>query len=393
MMKNILNKKLLVSLFAFSVSLSAGVYDNTYVLAQDDNKTLTKPSDKFMNNDFLEIIRFDMLDFSNGMNNKAVDTIINKIKSYDKTHKKIDITIIGHTQRTTDDANEVSIDSKTYANKIQNLFRNSYDDNESKADSKKFALSVQKRMIDSNISKNIITVEYRADKDLGFTDATTEGIELSNRVMVSMYVRIDNKTDNDKDGIFDYKDDCLNTPLGVRVNQKGCAIDCDLDGVPDYKDKCLNTPLEVNVTENGCPYDSDKDSVYDHADVCPDTPLGTKVDMRGCALKSTLKLLFKVGSDKILTPSEPAISKFATFMKNNPSKKVKITGHTDSVGKARYNMLLSQNRALKTKEALVADGVDASRITTNGRGELDPIQSNRTKEGRKANRRIEVELF
>lgn len=362
MVKNILNKKLLVSMFAFSVSLSAGVYDNTYTLSAEDNKTISKPSDKFMNGDFEEIIRFKMLDFSNGMNNKAVDNIIKKIKSYDKSNKKLNVTVIGHTQETTDDANEVTIDSKTYANKIQNLFRNSYDTNESKEDSKNFALSVQKRMLDNNISKNIITVEYRGDKDLGFSDATTEGIERSNRVMVTIYVSFDTKVDNDKDAVFDYKDDCLDTPIGVRVDQKGCAVDSDLDGVANYKDKCPNTPQEVDVTENGCPFDSDNDGVYDHADICPDTPTGTKVDMRGCALKSTLKILFKVGSDKILSPSEPVILKFATSMKNNPLKKVKITGHTDSDGKAKYNMLLSKRRALKTKEALVADGVEASSI-------------------------------
>ena len=348
MIKNILNKRLLVSLLMFSVALSAGVYD--------------KPSDKFMNGDFVEIVRFNMLDFTNGINNKAVDEIINKIKSYDKTNKKLDITIIGHTEETTDDPNEVSIDSKTYANKMLNLFRKSYDDNESKADSKKFALSVQKRMLDSNISKNIITVEYRGDKDLAFSDATTKGIKLSNRVMVSMYVSMD-ITDNDKDGVFDYKDDCLNTPKGAKVDKKGCLLD------------------------------SDKDGVYDYADACPDTPVGIKVDVRGCPIKTTLNLLFKVDSDKLLSASEPVVLKFATFMKNNPLWKVKITGHTDSTGKATYNMLLSQRRALNTKAALVADGVEASRITTSGRGELDPVQSNRTKEGRRANRRIEVKLF
>lgn len=392
-MKIILNKKLLFILLYVTVSLSAGVYDNTYVLSKVQNETLANPSDKFMNDDFIEIVRFNMIDFTDGMDGKAVDTIIDKIKAYDKKYKKIDITIIGHTREVTDSRAEVTIDSRTYANKIQKFFSKSYDTNQSKQDSKSFALSVQQRMIDNNISKDITSVEYRADYDLGFSDETQKGVDLSNRVMVTMYVSIDIDRDNDKDGVFDYKDDCLNTPAGVKVDKKGCALDSDYDSVADYKDKCANTPIAAEVGEDGCPYDSDKDGVFDYADVCPDTPLGVEVDIRGCPLKNTLKLTFKVGSDKILSESSLEVSRFATFMKNNPLSKVKITGHTDSVGKATENMLLSQNRALNTKAALVADGIKASRITTSGRGELDPVKSNRTKEGRRANRRIEVELF
>ena len=80
-------------------------------------------------------------------------------------------------------------------------------------------------------------------------------------------------------------------------------------------------------------------------------------------------------------------------MRENKLYKAKITGHTDSIGKAVTNMKLSQKRAKATKQALIAEGVEPSRLTAAGRGELDPIESNRLKSGRKANRRIEVELY
>ena len=92
--------------------------------------------------------------------------------------------------------------------------------------------------------------------------------------------------DSDKDGVSDKKDLCPNTPIGVKVDEKGCPIDSDKDGVPDYLDKCPNTPIGEAVDANGCPLDSDKDGVIDSADKCPDTPAGVKVDKNGCPIDS-----------------------------------------------------------------------------------------------------------
>ncbi|MGB1557277.1 MAG: thrombospondin type 3 repeat-containing protein, partial [Oceanococcaceae bacterium] len=90
--------------------------------------------------------------------------------------------------------------------------------------------------------------------------------------------------DTDGDGVPDYRDDCPNTPPGVIVNARGCALDEDRDGVPDYKDRCPGTPPGVAVDEHGCPLDSDGDGVPDILDECPDTPPNTPVDARGCPL-------------------------------------------------------------------------------------------------------------
>ena len=59
------------------------------------------------------------------------------------------------------------------------------------------------------------------------------------------------KDDTDGDGIFDDKDLCQGTPEGVKVDNKGCALDGDDDGVPDYKDKDLNTPAGAMVKSDG----------------------------------------------------------------------------------------------------------------------------------------------
>ena len=94
------------------------------------------------------------------------------------------------------------------------------------------------------------------------------------------------KKDADKDGVADKWDKCPNTPLGVKVDKKGCPIDSDGDGVPDYLDKCPKTPARVRVDKSGCPLDTDRDGVPDYLDKCPKTPAGVKVDKRGCPIDS-----------------------------------------------------------------------------------------------------------
>ena len=67
-------------------------------------------------------------------------------------------------------------------------------------------------------------------------------------------------------------------------------------------------------------------------------------------------------------------------------------GHTDSVGNDAYNQRLSVRRAEAVKAYLVSKGVEANRVYTEGKGEAQPVASNKTKEGRAKNRRVEIEV-
>lgn len=67
-------------------------------------------------------------------------------------------------------------------------------------------------------------------------------------------------------------------------------------------------------------------------------------------------------------------------------------GHTDSVGTEQYNQGLSERRAESVKEYLVSKGIEAGRVYTEGKGELQPIASNQTAAGRAQNRRVEIEV-
>ncbi len=116
-------------------------------------------------------------------------------------------------------------------------------------------------------------------------------------------VKVDSKgcaLDSDHDGVVDYMDLCPFTLQGIKVDKKGCAIDSDNDTIPDYIDKCPNTPAGEAVNDEGCPItevqgkevpvvvviDTDKDGVEDKLDKCPDTPKGLRVDVSGCPLDS-----------------------------------------------------------------------------------------------------------
>jgi outer membrane protein OmpA-like peptidoglycan-associated protein len=88
--------------------------------------------------------------------------------------------------------------------------------------------------------------------------------------------------DSDGDGVPDGIDQCPNTPRGAHVDAKGCPLDSDGDGVPDGIDQCPNTPRGAIVDSVGCPLDSDHDGVPDGIDQCPNTPPGTEVDSTGC---------------------------------------------------------------------------------------------------------------
>lgn len=94
------------------------------------------------------------------------------------------------------------------------------------------------------------------------------------------------RTDSDKDGIVDLKDNCPKTPEGAQVDSTGCPIDTDKDGVADGIDQCPGTAAGVAVGPDGCEADFDKDGVLDSKDQCPNTPEGAQVDVNGCPVDS-----------------------------------------------------------------------------------------------------------
>jgi len=173
-------------------------------------------------------------------------------------------------------------------------------------------------------------------------------------------------TDGDNDGVVDRLDSCLRTVAGAKVDAKGCAINTDVDG----------------------------DGVVNTQDACPDTKAGAKVDAKGCYLvleqdvTVELNVNFANNADTIVAGADQ-IKKVADFMKQYPFTDVVVEGYTDSRGSDAYNLALSQKRADAVAARLASNyGIDPSRVSAKGYGEVNPVATNETAEGRAANRRV-----
>lgn len=203
--------------------------------------------------------------------------------------------------------------------------------------------------------------------------------------------------DCDGDGIINSEDDCPEEAGLEAFN--GCPfIDSDGDGIEDEVDDC---PRQKGLsTLNGCP-DTDGDGIKDNIDKCP-TSVGTKAN-NGCPeiteeVKKVLSyapqaIEFETGSAKLKSKSKKILDQIAQIMMEFSDYSLKITGHTDSVGKAKSNQILSENRAKSCFEYLISKEIDKDRMQFLGKGESEPIASNKTTKGRKLNRRVAFDLY
>lgn len=103
-----------------------------------------------------------------------------------------------------------------------------------------------------------------------------------------------------------------------------------------------------------------------------------------------LKIEFASGSTKLSESANKQIMEIAGALQSKAliDKKIMITGHTDSIGSAASNLELSRKRALSVEQALVDLGVDNFRLSSQGRGESEPLADNQSSAGRARNRRV-----
>lgn len=117
----------------------------------------------------------------------------------------------------------------------------------------------------------------------------------------------------------------------------------------------------------------------------PVAPMMEKVSLSAQTLFDFDKAVVKPGGAKRL---DELVASLATL---NLEVLIAI-GHTDSIGSDAYNQKLSQRRADAVKAYLVGKGIPPERVTAQGKGEREPVASNKTREGRAANRRVEIEV-
>jgi len=206
--------------------------------------------------------------------------------------------------------------------------------------------------------------------------------------------------DTDGDGLVDRLDQCVSEPEDADgfADEDGCPdLDDDGDGLADAVDACPREPgPEAN---RGCPdTDRDGDTVVDRLDTCPDEP--GEVKHGGCKRKPMATITegkiaivdtvyFKLDKAIIEKRSYKLLESVAGVLSAHEGIRVRIEGHTDSQGNDAYNKDLSQRRAEAVRAFLVGKGIDEARLDAVGFGEEQPVQDNRTRAGRAANRRVE----
>jgi type IX secretion system PorP/SprF family membrane protein len=228
--------------------------------------------------------------------------------------------------------------------------------------------------------------------------------------------------DRDSDGLRDDIDKCPD--LAGTAKNEGCPLnDRDQDGIIDEKDPC---PDEFGALENmGCPPgklpaayanamngrfspsgkkfpnakpgDYDGDGVPDEIDPCPGTPGGKS----GCpaiaregqdALDFALRnLYFDTDKAEIKIESNTYLDRVANWMLEHPEYRLKMQGHTDSRNTYEYNMELSKNRVYSVLYYLQDKGIEPNRISVEWFGETKPIATNINEQGRKQNRRVDMQ--
>jgi outer membrane protein OmpA-like peptidoglycan-associated protein len=102
---------------------------------------------------------------------------------------------------------------------------------------------------------------------------------------------------------------------------------------------------------------------------------------------------FKFGTAEMTETGGATIDRLAALMKEHPKARVRLEGHTDSVGSPAVNAPLSAQRAAAVKKMLVDRGVEDSRIEAVGKREAEPVAPNDTREGRAQNRRIDTVIL
>jgi outer membrane protein OmpA-like peptidoglycan-associated protein len=113
----------------------------------------------------------------------------------------------------------------------------------------------------------------------------------------------------------------------------------------------------------------------------------------GIAVTFPEGLLFAFDSDRITPAAGDNLRKLAASLQKYDNTRTLIVGHTDAQGSDAYNMDLSERRAAAAAGYIVGEGVDRARVSSTGRGELEPIATNDSDDGRRQNRRVEIAIF
>ncbi len=232
-------------------------------------------------------------------------------------------------------------------------------------------------------------------------------------------------SDRDGDGIVDDSDDCSDAAEDIDGIQDddGCPEDdADGDGIADPDDGCPLVAEDADGIQDtdgcpeddtdsdgiadpddGCPLESETVNGFEDDDGCPDTvpapaeppaAPAPRAEVTCATIDFDALVFFDLGRYTLRPEARPLLDEVARTMKTRPDvRRVQVLGFADTTGPADFNDRLSRQRAWTVRQALVARGVEKSRLTVLARGEQAPRASNETAEGRAQNRRVEFNIL
>jgi len=234
------------------------------------------------------------------------------------------------------------------------------------------------------IAAGLGRTKHRSVLDEGDATAMSVGLGMHGQLSKHFSVRVQALWRNDQDG----------TSLAPRGHFQdffySVGVNFDFGGVdaPPAPAAAPAAPPAAPVNP-----DLDGDGVPNERDKCPNTRPGAVVDLDGCEVEAVISLegvLFDFDKATLRPEAIVVLNEAAALLKTHDRVVVEIAGHTDSVGSEEYNQGLSERRAESVREYLVSQGITATRLTARGYGELQPVATNDTEEGRQLNRRVEM---
>jgi len=118
----------------------------------------------------------------------------------------------------------------------------------------------------------------------------------------------------------------------------------------------------------------------------------TKRTEQGLVTKLKSDILFETGKADLKPTAKTNLKEMATIMKKYPENVLAVKGYTDATGTDKTNQTLSQKRADAVKKELTANGIPTTVVSTQGLGPANPVADNTSADGRKQNRRVEIEV-
>lgn len=230
--------------------------------------------------------------------------------------------------------------------------------------SKERAKTIKKELIKHGVDKERLSTDGKGFNEPAASNTSPEG-RVKNRRVVIEILREDENTLLDSQTSDAIKTESLSEEVKVKEAEK--TKELLQDELIDIKK--LDTICENPISE------------------------GFSLDENGCIVSKTLHVDFTKNSSYIPKDAHGQIKDLFTFLQDNPNIKIKIIGHTSLEGEAKYNKWISKKRAKRLMNALIKEGIEPSRMMSDGVGSEEPITYDMNEMQQMKNRRIEIKIL